>query len=97
MALLRRNEEELKEVSEQIFGDFLHLLHSRVEEDDWENKLNELIEQNTRITNEINNLSGELTGLGVNPAHYSENDPGIEYDADRLSDIEKEIKSWKTT
>jgi len=92
VALLRRNEEELKEVSEQIFGDFLHLLHSRVEEDDWENKLNELIEQNTRITNEINNLSGELTGLGVNPAHYIENDPGIEYDADRLSDIEKEIQ-----
>lgn len=92
VALLRRNEEELKEVSEQIFGDFFHLLHSRVEEDDWENKLNELIEQNTRITNEINNLSGELTGLGVNPAHYIENDPGIEYDADRLSDIEKEIQ-----
>lgn len=92
VALLRRNEEELKEVSEQIFGDFFHLLHSRVEEDDWENKLNELIEQNTRITNEINNLFGELTGLGVNPAHYIENDPGIEYDADRLSDIEKEIQ-----
>ncbi len=91
-ALLKRNEEELEEVSEQIFGDFFHLLHSKVEESDWENKLTELIEQNTCITNEINKLSGELTGLGVNPAHYIENDPGIEYDANRFSDIEKEIQ-----
>ncbi|MCW1734430.1 ATP-binding protein [Anaerorudis cellulosivorans] len=91
-ALLKRNEEELEEVSEQISVDFFHLLHSMVEEGDWENRLNELTEQNTRITNEINKLSGELTGLGVNPAHYIENDPGIEYDANRLSDIEKEIQ-----
>ena len=91
-AQLERNKKELEEVAEQISEYFFHLLHSRVEEDDWVNKLNELIEQNTRITNEINNLSGELTGLGVNPAHYIENDPGIEYDANRLSDIEKEIQ-----
>ena len=64
-AQLERNKKELEEVAEQISEYFFHLLHSRVEEDDWVNKLNELIEQNTRITNEINNLSGELTGLGV--------------------------------
>ncbi|MFA7140270.1 MAG: hypothetical protein WC126_04585, partial [Proteiniphilum sp.] len=92
-AQLERNKKELEEVSEQISEYFFHLLRNRVGKDDWENKLNELIEQNTRITNEINNLSGELTGLGVNPAHYIENDPGIEYDANRLSDIEKEIQA----
>jgi DNA repair exonuclease SbcCD ATPase subunit len=92
-AQLERNKKELEEVSEQISEYFFHLLRNRVGKDDWENKLNELIEQNTRITNEINNLSGELTGLGVNPAHYIENDPGIAYDAIRLSDIEREIQA----
>jgi uncharacterized protein YhaN len=92
-AQLERNKKELEEVAEQISEYFFHLLRNRVGKDDWENKLNELIEQNARITNEINNLSGELTGLGVNPAHYIENDPGIEYDANRLSDIEKEIQA----
>ena len=91
-ALLKRNEEELKEVSGQISEEFFNLIHDRVEEDDWENKLKELIRRNVSLTKEIDTLSGELTGLGVNPVLYVENDPGIAYDAIRLSDIEREIQ-----
>ena len=91
-ALLKRNEEELKEVSGQISEEFFNLIHDRVEEDDWENKLKELNRRNVSLTKEIDTLSGELTGLGVNPALYVENDPGIAYDAIRLSDIEREIQ-----
>ncbi|MFY9118227.1 MAG: hypothetical protein WAN90_06005, partial [Dysgonamonadaceae bacterium] len=90
--LLKRNEEELKEVSGQISEEFFNLIHDRVEEDDWENKLKELNRRNASLTKEIDTLSGELTGLGVNPALYVENDPGIAYDAIRLSDIEREIQ-----
>ena len=91
-ALLKRNEEELEEVSGQISEEFFNLIHDRVEEDDWENKLKELNRRNVSLTKEIDTLSGELTGLGVNPALYVENDPGIAYDAIRLSDIEREIQ-----
>jgi len=91
-ALLKKNEEELKEVSGQISEEFFNLIHDRVEEDDWENKLKELNRRNVSLTKEIDTLSGELTGLGVNPALYVENDPGIAYDAIRLSDIEREIQ-----
>jgi len=83
---------KLLELCGKINSEFQNLINTKLTESEWENKLNELNAKNINIKDEINKISGELNGISVNPSDYIEENPGVEYDAKKYAEIEKEIQ-----
>lgn len=66
-------------------------LNIQIPENEWKDKLDDLINTTTKIKNDINTIAGELNGLGIDPENFIREDPGIKFDPTHLLNLENLI------
>lgn len=66
-------------------------LNIQIPENEWKDKLDDLINTTTKIKNDINAIAGELNGLGIDPDDFITEDPGIKFDPTHLLNLENLI------
>ena len=66
-------------------------LNIQIPENEWKDKLDDLINTTTKIKNDINAIAGELNGLGIDPENFIREDPGIKFDPTHLLNLENLI------
>jgi len=66
-------------------------LNIQIPENEWKDKLDDLINTTTKIKNDINAIAGELNGLGIDPENFIREDPCIKFDPTHLLNLENLI------
>lgn len=84
--------ENLEIVARNINNIFINLLNEQITESEWNNKLNELTKHKITTQNKLVAVHTELEGLGIAKDEYLSEDPKIEYNAEELSNLEKNLK-----
>jgi uncharacterized protein YhaN len=89
---LSEEKEKFENLSKSINNEFINLLNEQVPESEWLNKLNNLINQINLTKSTLDNISGQLDGLGVLQKDFLDKDPGIVYDSIELENLENTLK-----
>lgn len=89
---LSKEKEKFENLTTKINNEFINLLNEQVPESEWSNKLNNLINQINLTKSSLDNISGQLAGLGVLQKDYLDKDPGIVYDSIELVNLENTLK-----
>jgi len=76
--------QKIKEILKEI-------LQIEISENDWKLKIEEIEEGKNKLKEKINNIEGELKGLGVSERDFETEDPKKDYDPEELESIEKEL------
>lgn len=82
----------LEIIAKNINNIFINLLNEQITESEWNNKLNELTKHNVTTQNKLVAVRTELESLGIAKDEYLSEDPKIEYNAEELSNLEKNLK-----
>jgi len=84
---LKNENDKLDKVKAEIRKVF-DSLNIQIPENEWKDKLDDLINTTTKIKNDINAIAGELNGLGIDPDDFITEDPGIKFDPTHLLNLE---------
>ncbi|HNQ19618.1 MAG TPA: hypothetical protein PKI46_00995, partial [Bacteroidales bacterium] len=84
---LKNENDKLDKVKAEIRKVF-DSLNIQILENEWKDKLDDLINTTTKIKNDINAIAGELNGLGIDPENFIREDPGIKFDPTHLLNLE---------
>lgn len=84
---LKNENDKLDKVKAEIRKVF-DSLNIQIPENEWKDKLDDLINTTTKIKNDINTIAGELNGLGIDPENFIREDPGIKFDPTHLLNLE---------
>ncbi|HNT70084.1 MAG TPA: hypothetical protein PKI83_00330 [Bacteroidales bacterium] len=84
---LKNENDKLDKVKAEIRKVF-DSLNIQIPENEWKDKLDDLINTTTKIKNDINAIAGELNGLGIDPDDFIREDPGIKFDPTHLLNLE---------
>jgi len=84
--------ENLEIVAKNINNIFINLLNEQITESEWNNKLTELTKHNITTQNKLVAVRTELESLGITKNEYLSEYPKIEYNAEELSNLEKNLK-----
>lgn len=87
---LKNENDKLDKVKAEIRKVF-DSLNIQIPENEWKDKLDDLINTTTKIKNDINAIAGELNGLGIDPDDFITEDPGIKFDPTHLLNLENLI------
>nr|MBP8947029.1 AAA family ATPase [Bacteroidales bacterium] len=87
---LKNENDKLDKVKAEIRKVF-DSLNIQIPENEWKDKLDDLINTTTKIKNDINAIAGELNGLGIDPENFIREDPGIKFDPTHLLNLENLI------
>ena len=87
---LKNENDKLDKVKAEIRKVF-DSLNIQIPENEWKDKLDDLINTTTKIKNDINAIAGELNGLGIDPDDFIREDPGIKFDPTHLLNLENLI------
>jgi len=87
---LKNENDKLYKVKAEIRKVF-DSLNIQIPENEWKDKLDDLINTTTKIKNDINAIAGELNGLGIDPENFIREDPGIKFDPTHLLNLENLI------
>ena len=87
---LKNENDKLDKVKAEIRKVF-DSLNIQIPENEWKDKLDDLINTTTKIKNDINTIAGELNGLGIDPENFIREDPGIKFDPTHLLNLENLI------
>ena len=87
---LKNENDKLYKVKAEIRKVF-DSLNIQIPENEWKDKLDDLINTTTKIKNDINAIAGELNGLGIDPDDFITEDPGIKFDPTHLLNLENLI------
>ncbi len=87
---LKNENDKLDKVKAEIRKVF-DSLNIQILENEWKDKLDDLINTTTKIKNDINAIAGELNGLGIDPDDFIREDPGIKFDPTHLLNLENLI------
>lgn len=87
---LKNENDKLDKVKAEIRKVF-DSLNIQIQENEWKDKLDDLINTTTKIKNDINAIAGELNGLGIDPENFIREDPGIKFDPTHLLNLENLI------
>jgi len=85
----------INELIQEIKKEFTSLLNEDIDENQFEANLEKLKSKISQIKEKLNNIEGELQGLGISEKDYISEQIDVEYSNDRMRDIEKSIEEIK--
>ncbi|MGC9056943.1 MAG: ATP-binding protein [Candidatus Saccharicenans sp.] len=83
---------ELDELSQEISRCFQQKFEGPIEPEQWEEKLREAENETKKLSEELSNKVGALSGLGISEEDYLAEDPGETYQPAKLRELENELK-----
>lgn len=87
----KADEQKLNKIKEEIIKKFNLLSKEALNESDWKIKLEELEQTRKGIENEIKEIEGKLSGLGVSEHEFEKDDPGKIFSPLELDSVERQI------
>ena len=80
----------------EIESGLFQLFSKTLDQEKWREALNEFKQKRTAQKTELGKLEKQLAGLNVDLSDYCSDDPGEEYSAQKLSELEENLQKLKS-